>query len=162
MPTAVRPAGPGSARRRPPVAARRAGYVIAALVNVGLLYAVNSWPGWESVGFLTGDTRLVLGLVNASIVVGVLANLVYLWRDPVWLKALGDVVTTSVGLAAAVRLWQVFPFDFGTGFDWTQVVRVVLVVGIVGSAIGILVAASTLVRSAVDGQGIGGRIQPRH
>jgi len=28
------------------------------------------------------------------------------------LKTLGGVVTTAVGIAALVRIWQVFPFDF--------------------------------------------------
>lgn len=46
------------------------------------------------------------------------ANLVYLLHDPRWLKALGDVVTTAVGLVAVLRMWAVFPFDFGdSSFD---------------------------------------------
>lgn len=125
--------------RRPPVAARRVGYVIAVLVNLALLYLVNVWPGWEAVPFLTEDTTRVLTLVNASIVAGAVANVVYLVADPRWLRSFGEAFTTAVGIAAMVRLWQVFPFDFGdTGFDWAIVVRVLLVVGIVGAAIGLL------------------------
>lgn len=46
-----------------------------------------------------------------------------------------DVITQGVGFVAVVRLWQVFPFDFGAGPDaWTTVTRVVLV-GIIGTAI---------------------------
>ena len=38
---------------------RRAGYVVGAVVNAAILYAVNRWPGWETVGFLspTGPPR---------------------------------------------------------------------------------------------------------
>ncbi|MGV9746463.1 hypothetical protein ACWDTG_16305 [Rhodococcus zopfii] len=136
-----------SAPNRSSAAARRTGYVVAVLVNAALLYAINIWPGWEAVPFLTDDTRLVLGWVNASIVVGIAANLVYLVRDTSWLKSLGDVLTTAVGLVALLRIWQVFPFDFGdSSFDWPLVVRILLGLGIVGSIIGILVALFSAVR----------------
>jgi len=141
MPTITTP-------RRPGPVARRFGYLVAVLVNGAILYAANVWPGWEAVPFLTSETRLVLGLVNASIVVSVAANLVYLLADPRWLKALGDVATTAVGIAALVRIRTVFPFAFTTGaVDWTLVANVVLVVGIVGGAIGIVAALVTFVRS---------------
>ncbi|MBH0122612.1 hypothetical protein I0Q12_25200, partial [Rhodococcus sp. CX] len=89
----------------------------------------------------------VLGWVNASIVVGLVANLVYLVRDPRWLKALGDIATTAVGLVALLRIWQVFPFDFGAdAFDWPLVVRILLGLVIVGSGIAILVTLFTAAR----------------
>ena len=135
-------------QRRPPVATRRVGYVAAVVVNVFMLYAVNVWPGWDALPFLTEDTRDVLGLVNASMLVGLAANAVYLLRDPPWLRALGDVVTTSVGLAALVRIWQVFPLDFGDStFDWALVAHVLLGVAIVGSMIGIVAGLVSLVRN---------------
>ncbi len=134
-------------RERRPVAARRVGYAVAVLVNAALLFAVNGWPGWEALPFLTQDTTLVLGLVNASILVSLAANAVYLLHDPPWLRALGDVVTTSVGLAALVRIWQVFPLDFGdSSFDWALVAHVLLGVALVGSVIGILVSLTSFVR----------------
>ena len=111
--------------KRPVVAARRAGYVVAVLVNAAILYAVNVWPGWQALPFLTDDVSLVLELVNASILVNVAANMVYVVADPHWLKALGDVLTTGVGLAALLQIWRVFPFDFsGNSFDWALVVRI--------------------------------------
>ncbi len=133
---------------RPGRATRRVGYVVAVLVNAAMLYAVNRWPGWERVPFLTAETRRVLDLVNASMIVGLVANVVYVARDPRWLKALGDLVTTSVGLAAMLRIWRVFPFDFADQtIDWELVTRVLLAVGIVGSAIGIVVALVSFVRA---------------
>jgi hypothetical protein len=134
-------------RKRPGVAVRRVGYAAAVLVNAALLFAVNVWPGWEALWFLTEDTALVLGLVNASILVSLAANAVYLLHDPPWLRALGDVVTTSVWLAALVRIWQVFPMDFGdSSFNWSLVAHVLLGVAIVGSLIGIVVGLTALVR----------------
>jgi hypothetical protein len=43
--------------RRPSVATRRVGYVVAAVGEATLLYLVNVWPGWQAVPFLTADTR---------------------------------------------------------------------------------------------------------
>jgi hypothetical protein len=49
-------------------------------------------------------------------------------------------------------VWQVFPFDFGgSSFNWGLLIRVVLVVVIVGSIIGIVVQVVTLSRTAVTG-----------
>ena len=133
------------ARRRPALGARRAGYVVAAIFNAAVLYAVNRWPGWDAVPFLTSETTLVLGLVNASILVSLGVNLVYLVRDPSWLRSVGDVVTTAVGLAAMVRIWQVFPLDFGdSAVDWALVARILLLVGIGGSIIAIIVQLVSL------------------
>lgn len=133
-------------KKRAPVAARRFGYVVAGLVNAALLYVVNVWPGWQELGFLTEETRDVLGLVNASLVVTVAANVVYIARDPRWVRSLGEIVTTAVGLAAMVLIWEVFPFDFGdASFDWEILVRVLLGIGIVGSVIGILARIVSLV-----------------
>ena len=134
--------------KRPVVAARRAGYVVAVLVNAAILYAVNVWPGWQALPFLTDGVSLVLELVNASILVNVAANMVYVVADPRWLKALGDVLTTGVGLAALLQIWRVFPFDFsGNSFDWTLAVRIGLGVAIGGSAIAIVVALVSFVKS---------------
>ena len=139
-------------KSRPSVASRRFGYILAAAITVGMWFVINEWPGWQDLSFLTDKTRAVLGLVNFSLAVSVLVNLIYLVYDPVWFKSVGDVITTSVGLAVLVRLWQVFPFDFSDyAVDWTVLARVVLVVGIVGSCLGVIVQVVTLLRLAVGG-----------
>ena len=135
-------------RERPAVGSRRLGYTIAVVVNAAMLYAANVAPGWQVLPFLTADTALVLGAVNASIAVGLVANALYVVHDPPWFKAFGDLVTTAVGLVAVVRLWQVFPFDFGAAtFDWELVARWVVGLGILGSVIGIGSALVSLARA---------------
>ena len=137
-----------TASKRPAVGDRRVGCVVAVLVNAAVLYAVNVWPGWQALPFLTEDMQLVLGLVNASMLVSIVANMASFVADPRWLKALGDIVTTAVGIAALVRMWQVFPFDFsGSSFDWALVVRVAMGVAIGGSAIALVVAFVSFVKS---------------
>jgi hypothetical protein len=144
--------------RRPSVAVRRVGYIVAAAITVGMWFVINQWPGWQQLSFLTDETQDVLWLVNFSLVVSVALNVVYVIHDPVWLKSLGDLVTTSIGLAVLVRLWQVFPFDFSDySVNWDGVTRIVLVVAIVGSCIGILVQVVILLRLAVGEVKTGGR-----
>ena len=136
--------------RRPPVRTRRAGYLVGVVLNSVLLVMVNAWPGWDVVPFLTGAFPTVLGLVDLALVAGLVTGLVQLWQDPEWLVALDGVVTTCAGLAALVRLWQVFPFDFaGTAFDWALTARIVLVVALAGTGIGLLVQLGTLVRAGM-------------
>ena len=137
----------GTASRQS-VAGRRAGYVIAALINAVVLWLVNVAPGWDVLPFLTSDFSRVLGLVNAATVAGLVVNLVYLVRDPRWLVAVGSIVTTAIGLAAIVALLRVFPFSFDpAGFDWALVTRILLIVALVGSCIGLVVDLVTLVRA---------------
>jgi hypothetical protein len=129
---------------RPGPGARRAGYAVAAGVDVLLLVLVNGWPGWDAVPVLTPDTELVLGPVNASLAVGLLVNLAYLVHDPPRLRAAGDVVTSAVGLVALVVLWRVFPLDVGDG--WRLVARVLLGLGVVGSVVAIVTGLVRLLR----------------
>jgi len=133
-------------RRTEPTATRtnRLGSLLAVLVNGAGLVVLHLWPGWEEFSFLTGETRDVLGIVDAALVVGIVVNLVLLLRSPAWPTAAGTLVTTAVSLVATVRVLQVFPFDLSDG--WETVVRVSLVVAIVGSVIGILALLASLVR----------------
>jgi hypothetical protein len=107
---------------------RRAGYLLAIGFSAALLVVLNGWPGWQAMPFLTSDAGQVLWLVNLSLAAGITANVVYLAYDPPWVRSLGDLVTTGIGLAAAIRIWQVFPFALSSG--WSTAVRVLLVVAV--------------------------------
>lgn len=137
------PATPGHARALP--GSRRVGYLVGAAVNAALLYLVNRNPGWQAVPFLTDATTQVLWLVNASITANLIASLVYVVWDPAWLKALGDVITTSLGVLAAVRIWQVWPLEFATGSPWGVIARIAVGCAVVGGTLGIVVAVGQFV-----------------
>ncbi|WP_456789322.1 hypothetical protein [Cellulomonas sp. P5_C5] len=110
-------------------------------MNVALLWLINVQPGWEALPFLTASFAQVLPFVNVAILVGIIANAIYLVIDPPWLRALGDVVVTTVAVVSIVALWRTFPFSFaGQALDWELVVRILLGLGFVGSIIGICVA----------------------
>ena len=139
--------------RRTPLAARRIGYIVAGVITAWILFAINVSPGWQVLPFLTPDTDRVLLLVNASIAAGLIANMVYIAHDPAWIRSLGDLVTAVVGLAALGRIWEVFPFDFrDSSFDWATLVRVVLAVAMIGSAVGIVANVVGLMLGANHGR----------
>jgi hypothetical protein len=69
---------------------------------------------------------------------------VYLAYDPPWVRSLGDLVTTGIGLVTAIRIWQVFPFDLSSG--WSMAVRALLIVAIAGSCIALVIQVVSLGR----------------
>ncbi len=142
------PAAP--AKPRQSVASRRVGYGFSVAINAVLLFLINASPGWDALPFLTPYFSKVLGLVNASIAVGLGVNVMFLVADPVWFKALGDLLVTAVGIAAMWAMWNVLPFDFAAGFPWETLVRIGLVLGLVGSGIAIIVQVVTLARASAQ------------
>jgi hypothetical protein len=142
---------------RPSRPARRGGYLLSILVNGAVLYGLNVWPGWSFVPFLTAEFAQVLDLMNVSLVVTGVANVLYLLYDGVRFKAIGDLVILGVGIAVLVQLWQVFPFDFTavwapTWLDWVVITRVLLAIALIGSALGVVAQLVLL---------IGGPLKPR-
>lgn len=138
-------------RSRPSLAARRVGYVIAIAVNVGLLIIANNLLDWGWFSFLTADFSDVLWLLNLSFGAGIAANLMYIANDSRRPKAAGQVVTNIISFFVGLRTLQVFPFDFsGWETDWSWLFRVMLIVGIVGAAIGAVVELVKLLGSAVE------------
>ena len=126
----------------------RGGNIGSVLVNAVLLWGINIWPGWKVVPFLTADMERVLGIINASLTAGIIANLIFVVIRNRGVMALGNLVVLGIGLAATLRMLEVFPFDFGDSWSgWPVVVRVLLVLGIVGSIIGMVVEIVAMFRS---------------
>jgi hypothetical protein len=129
-------------------ASRRVGYAVTILVDVVLLVLINVAPGWEAVPWLTPSFTQALLVVNLSLGVGLLVNLVNLVHDPPWLVDAGQVLTALLAVAVCLRLLDVFPFDFSAyAVDWTLLARIVLWIGVVGAFVSIGV---WLVRLARD------------
>lgn len=131
----------------PAVGSRRAGYVVGALVNVAMLVLIHWWPTWRAVPFLTEATREVLAPITVALVLGIVTNIAFVAYDRRWFVAVCRIVAGAAGLAATARMLRVFPFDFGPASGWLVVARIVLIVGVVGGAIGVLVQFVALVAS---------------
>ncbi|SDT51473.1 hypothetical protein SAMN04489743_3321 [Pseudarthrobacter equi] len=126
----------------------RSGGVGSVLVNAVLLWAINVWPGWSTVPFLAPDMTRILDALNAALIAGIIVNLAFVVVRSRGLQALGNLVALGFGMAALLRLWDVFPFDFGDGWSgWPVVVRVFLALGMVGSVIGAVVEVVALIRA---------------
>ena len=131
----------------PTVAARRGGYVVAIAINLVMLYVANHLLAWDLLPFLTADFERVLLLINISLVATILVNAVYLGYDQGWFRSLGQVGLNLISLVVGIRMYQVFPFDFSAyEFSWATVVRVMIVLGIVGLAIGTVAELVKLAR----------------
>lgn len=142
---------PARSTRRPSRDVRRVGYALSAGINLALLWVVNVTPGWGVVPFLTDDFARVVGVVNVSLLVGVVANLAYVAADPSWLRRLGDAITAAFALVVLLQLVTVFPFDLGTGWSgWVTVLRAGLALACVGTAIGVLANLVQFVRALIE------------
>jgi hypothetical protein len=129
---------------------RRIGYVVAVIINAALLYLINARPGWQTWDVLTADFLTVLWIINLSLSLSLIANALYLVYDAPWFRAMCELVLAVVSLIVAVRVYQVFPFDFTAfAYAWTVLARVVLVIAMFGSAIAIIVQFVNLIRAAV-------------
>lgn len=138
-----------------PTAGRRFGYVVAAAVNLGLVWIAGNLLGWGWPPFLTGAFDELLPVVTLSLLASVVVNLLWAVHDPPWLKHAGQIVLNLIGLLVAVRTWQIFPFDFsGDASFWEPLVRVAIVASIVGLAVS---TAVELVRLVI---GVGDRTTP--
>jgi hypothetical protein len=126
---------------------RRIGYLVAILVNLGIYWFVNVWPGWQSFSFVTNEATDVVPLINLSLAVTILVNLVYVIYDGYRIKALGEAISSTVMLFVSYVVLDVFPFDFSAyAFPWTLLARIFLVVAIAGSGISMIVNLDRLIR----------------
>ena len=131
---------PAPTRPGPSPGTRRFGYLVAVLVNVALLVVVNNLLAWDILPFLTSGFDRVVPIINVSLGATILVNLIYLPYDPRWFKSLTQIGLLGISMAATVRMYQVFPFDFSAyEFEWETVAKWLLILAMVGVAIGIVV-----------------------
>ncbi|MGI9597712.1 MAG: hypothetical protein ACR2QK_16230 [Acidimicrobiales bacterium] len=119
---------------------RRAGYVVAIVINAVLLYVANNLLSWDLLPFLTDDFDRVLPAVNLSLAVTIAVNGLRIIYDAPWFTRSSEIVSMLFSIAASVRLFNVFPFDFDDYSSvWEPFVRVLILIAIIGSAIGVIV-----------------------
>ncbi len=136
---------------RPTAGARRFGYMVAIVINVIMLVVVNNILEWGWFSFLTEDFESMIPLINISLVATILANGVYLAYDPAWFKSSSQMVLNLISLIVTIRMYQVFPFDFSASqFDWEPIVRVVIILGIVGTGLAVVVELVKATRALVQ------------
>lgn len=134
--------------------AERFGYLVAAALNGVFLWISHQLLHWEWPGFLTQEFDDLLPVVTFSFVVGIGANVLYAWNDAHPIKPLGEMATAATGFAVALRTWQVFPFDFSAhDTNWAWLVRLIIVVAAIGTAIGFVAESVKLARGSDTKEG---------
>jgi hypothetical protein len=128
-----------------PPAGRRAGYVVAIIINAIGLYFVQNLLEWD-VSFVTSEFAEVDGVISLSLIATIVVNAFFLFYDARWFKGLGEGLSQTISLIATIRLLQVFPFDFDEwDGPWDQVARAVLILAVIGTIISILASLRNVI-----------------
>lgn len=124
---------------------RRFGYGVAVVINLVMLVVVQNILEWGWAPFLTDEFAQVVPWISLSLVVSILANLVYQFDDTRFVKSTGQIVTNLISIFVSYQVLLVFPFDFSAyDFNWALIVRIVLILAMVGAGIGMLTEAVKL------------------
>jgi hypothetical protein len=120
-------------------AGRRAGYVAAVIVNFIMIYVFHNLLRWDA-PFLTEDWTAVLPYIDASIWGTIAANVAWMFYDARWFRRLAQIGLNLLGFRVVWAMFTIFPFEFDV-YALEQAVRIGLLVGMVGIAIGTAVEA---------------------
>jgi hypothetical protein len=130
---------------------RRFGYGVAVVINLVMLIVVQNILAWGWVPFLTDEFAQVVPWISLSLVVSIVANLVYQFDDSRLVKSTGQILTNLISIFVSYQVLVVFPFDFSTyDFNWALIVRIVLILAMVGAGIGVLTEAVKLAAAEPD------------
>ncbi len=114
------------------------GYLFSAAINGVLLWAVNRLPAWNPFFLLQDRYSEVLWALNMMFIVQIALNVVLVFFHPLFFHYLANTIASLVSIVAFSMLLQVFPVDFSARVgQWANTLfRVVVIVALVGSAIG--------------------------
>ena len=130
-------------------AGRRFSYGVAIVINLFLVWFIGNLVEWELVGFLTAEFADLVPLIQFGLWVTIAANVVYMVDDRSFSTRAARLVADIVNLFVTFRVFSVFPFDFSAHtFNWGFVFRAVLVIALVGTAIGAIVHLGQLFRGS--------------
>ena len=128
-------------------------FVGAFIGGIISLVIVNTVPLWRPLTYsVVLETWIyILWAANLSIIVQMAGNLFLAIYHPARLYSFLQAIMAAAGLVSVIVFYQVFPLDFSQVVgNWLNIFfRVLLVLGMVGSAIAILVH---LVRALVGNQ----------
>lgn len=130
---------------------KTAGFLASAIANFLVMIVVNSEPLWGpwTRGVVLGTWVSILWAVNLSLVVQTLGNLLLAFYRPPRLYFLVQAIHAAAALVSAIVFYVVFPLDFSrvVGSWLNALARIVVLVGIAGTAIAFLVNIAQAARA---------------
>lgn len=120
---------------------RRTGYIVTLIINAVMLYVFNNLISWEAQLIINDKWQSVLPILNISLGLNVLINLIFIFYDRRLFYLLARTITDIFSIVATIRLYAVFPFDFNGFFQmgWLNTwFPYLLLFGMVGLIIGII------------------------
>lgn len=94
---------------------KKSEYIFSIIANLILLYIANNLLNWN-ISFITDVFTQVLWIINLSIVVTILGNVMFLVYDPSWFRHLTKAVMNTFGFIVTYTLYIVFPFSFSQSY----------------------------------------------
>ncbi len=127
------------------------GYGVAVGVSLVFIYVVWNLEEWGIFPFLTDEFGEVVPWIIFSLAASIAALLAYIAFEGPRVRWIGEISTNLVTIAVAWKMLAVFPFDFSAyDFPWETVARAVLILAIVGAAIGTIADIWRLARIPED------------
>lgn len=115
----------------------------ATIANAVFAIALNMVPLWRQYtrGVVLEDFVQILWAANISVLVQIAGNLSLIFYRPPRFAALVQLLGTAAGMLSIIVFYVVFPLDFAQiGLAWINAaMKIVLIVGMAGSAIGLIV-----------------------
>jgi hypothetical protein len=121
----------------------KGGFIAAIIVNIILLFVFNNLQNW-GVPFLTSDYFGVLWAINLSIGATIIANFLFLFYAAGWFHHLAQLILNVIALFVVFLIYTIYPFTF-VGEDWSQWVKISLIIVMAGIGIGIIVELFKLI-----------------
>ena len=128
---------------------REPGYIITILINLVMIYLAYYLRDHRPF-FLTGSYVTVLPAIIISLCVTILAHAAFLVYDRAWFRHLVQIGQHIVSILVMVVIYVIFPFALGQ--PWPLLVRILLILGLIGTGIGVLVELAALVKGREDGE----------
>jgi len=119
--------------------AHKIGYAMIVVINAVMIWAVSNILSWH-IPFLQDSFVSLQWIFTLSFLAVIVGHLLMLIHDTKWFHGFVRLITNSFSFITLISLFFIFPFDFSayTSFNWTGFIKIILIICILGSAVGII------------------------
>jgi hypothetical protein len=121
----------------------KSGYFGTIILSVIFYYIVNNLLNWH-IYFITGAFNEVLWIINLSILVTIVGNVLLLLYSPVRFLHIVKLIINIISFIAVYIVYKVFPFNFYNSFyNWGF--NILLILALIGIIIAIIIEIYLLI-----------------